>query len=152
MKIAIDTNILGYAEGVNGDEWKREALALIQGLPIPSIVIPTQVLLELFNILIRKAGRTRNEAREKVAEWIVGYESAPTTSTLMATAMDIAVDHQFQIFDAMILAAAAEAGCSLLLSEDMHEGFTWNGVTITNPFKPNRHVWLDVLLSAEGQG
>jgi predicted nucleic acid-binding protein len=33
-----------------------------------------------------------------------------------------------------MLAAAAQAGCRLLLSEDMQDGFTWRGVTIRNPF------------------
>jgi len=50
----------------------------------------------------------------------------------------------------MILAVAAESKCSLLLSEDMHDGFTWAGVTVTNPFSANRHIWLDALMGAEG--
>jgi predicted nucleic acid-binding protein len=150
VKIAIDTNILGYAEGVNGVDRKREADQLLSLLPDAAIVIPVQVLLELFNVLVKRAGWARPEARKAVARWSIGYQPVATTSELLATATDLATLHEFQIFDAMILAAAAEAKCSLLLTEDMHEGFTWNGVTITNPFKPNRHVWLDVLLSPEG--
>ena len=34
----------------------------------------------------------------------------------------------------MILNAAADAGCALLLSEDMRPGFAWRGVTVANPF------------------
>ena len=45
----------------------------------------------------------------------------------------------------MIL-AAAEAGCRLLLSEDMHDGFTGRGVTITNPFASSRHPLLAATL------
>ena len=39
----------------------------------------------------------------------------------------------------MILSAASNADCQILLSEDMQDGFTWGGVTIVNPFleKPN---------------
>jgi predicted nucleic acid-binding protein len=151
VKIAIDTNILCYAEGVNGPALMTEALKLFRQLPTESIVIPAQALLELFNVLVRKAGFSRPAAVPKVTQWMSGYQTASTTSALMTTAMELAVRHEFQIFDAMILAAAAEAKCSLLLTEDMHEGFTWNGVTITNPFKPNRHVWLDLLLSGESQ-
>jgi predicted nucleic acid-binding protein len=151
VKIAIDTNILCYAEGVNGAAPMIEAINLFKRLPTESIVIPAQSLLELFNVLVRKAGFSRADAVPKVTQWIIGYQTASTTSALIATAMELAVRHEFQIFDAMILAAAAEAKCGLLVTEDMHDGFTWNGVTITNPFKPNRHVWLDVLLNAEGQ-
>lgn len=150
MRIALDTNILGYIEGVNGDERKQEAFDLVGQLPDESIVIPDQVLLELFNVLVRKAGWTRAAARTTTARWIGGYQPAATSSELLIPAMDLAVRYGFQIFDAMILAAAAQAKCGLLLTEDMHDGFMWNGVTITNPFRPNRHIWLDMLLS-EGQ-
>ena len=34
----------------------------------------------------------------------------------------------------MILAAAAEAGADVLLSDDLQEGFTWRGLTVCNPF------------------
>jgi predicted nucleic acid-binding protein len=60
----------------------------------------------------------------------------------------LAAKHRFGIWDATILAAAAAAGCRLLLSEDMQAGFTWSGVTVTNPFSSTRHellaAWLGV--------
>jgi hypothetical protein len=42
----------------------------------------------------------------------------------------------------MILSAAADARCRLLLSEDLQEGFTWRGVTVVNPFRAQRHPLL----------
>jgi predicted nucleic acid-binding protein len=150
VKLAFDTNILAYAEGIDGEIEQDHSKRLIRQIPRNLIVIPTQVVAELFNLLVRKGGRNRLEAKLLASDWLLSYEAAPTTALTMRAAMELAVRHEFQIFDAMILAAAAEAKCSLLLTEDMHEGFTWNGVTITNPFKPNRHVWLDMLLSPEG--
>ena len=44
------------------------------------------------------------------------------------------------------LAAAGNAGCRLLLSEDTQQGFTWNGVTVVNPFSVRRHELLEGLL------
>jgi predicted nucleic acid-binding protein len=41
----------------------------------------------------------------------------------------------------------SDAGCRLLLSEDLQEGFTWSGVTVANPFAPARHALLDAVLS-----
>jgi predicted nucleic acid-binding protein len=150
VRIAVDTNVLAYAEGVNGDERMAEAVALLSRIPTESIVVPTQVLLELFNVMVRKAGWSRTEARAKVTEWREGYQLAATSGALLDSALDAAVAHQLQIFDAVILATAAEAGCALLLSEDMHEGFAWNGVTVTNPFQVKRHVWLEMLLDEGG--
>lgn len=147
MKIALDTNIIAYAEGVNGESRKADAMQLISRMPTASIVIPVQTLLELFNLLVRKAGMAREDARLNVEQWLFGYTSVETTSSLMFEAMGLAVRHGLQIFDAMILAAAAGAKCDLLLSEDMHDGFVWNGVTVRNPFEPNSRVWLEDLLN-----
>jgi predicted nucleic acid-binding protein len=44
------------------------------------------------------------------------------------------------------LSAASQAGCRLLLSEDLQEGFTWAGVTVVNPFSSPRHALLETLL------
>ena len=60
----------------------------------------------------------------------------------MIAATDLAALHQISIWDSVILAAAADAGCRLLLSEDMQDGFTWNGVTIANPFASSLHPLL----------
>ena len=49
-------------------------------------------------------------------------------------AIDLATDHSLQIWDALIINVAAEAGCTLLLSEDIQPGFAWRGVTVANPF------------------
>ena len=60
----------------------------------------------------------------------------------MLSAADLATDHHLRIWDAVILSASAEAGCRLLLSEDLQEGFTWRGVTVTNPFSATPHALL----------
>lgn len=43
----------------------------------------------------------------------------------MPQAASLPVDHQMRIWDAIVLATAAEAGCELLLTEDLQDGFTW---------------------------
>ena len=53
MRIACDTNVLAYAEGINGPERRDFALSIIRRLPQSSTVIPVQVLGELFNVLVR---------------------------------------------------------------------------------------------------
>jgi predicted nucleic acid-binding protein len=64
----------------------------------------------------------------------------------MLSATDLATHDQFAIWDAVILSAAAAVGCRLLLSEDLQSGFTWNGVTVTNPFSQPKHELLSALL------
>ena len=147
MKVALDTNILAYAEGTNGVEMREKALELVQSLPSGSVLIPTQVLGELFNVLVLKAKRPAASARTAILGWRDAYPLSETSATVMVNAIDLAADHRLRIWDAVILSATAEAGCRLLLSEDLQDGFTWRGVTATNPFGLTRHPLLDVLLA-----
>lgn len=147
MKVALDTNILAYAEGTNGVEMRDKAIALIQGLPAGATLLPVQALGELFNVLVRKAGRPKTQARIAILTWRDAYPVSDTSATVMINAADLASDHNLTIWDSVILSAAAEAGCRLLLSEDLQEGFTWRGVTVTNPFASPQHPLLETLLT-----
>ena len=146
MKVALDTNILAYIEGVNGASRKASAAEMVARLPAESTYVPIQVLGELFRVLVRKAKYKAASARAAVRNFLDIFPLIETSPSVLTTAADLSVDHGLDIWDAIILAAAASAGCRLLLSEDMQEGFTWNGVTIINPFSATRHELLDELL------
>lgn len=145
MRVALDTNILAYAEGVNGPSMKKSALELIERLPQSSVVVPIQALGELFQVLVRKASRSPSDARSAILGWRNAFGMVETSPSILLAAVDLAVQ-QFGIWDAIILSAAAEADCQLLLSEDMQNGFVWRGVTIVNPFAKPRYPLLDALL------
>ena len=149
MRVALDTNVLAYAEGVNGVERKRTALELVQRLPEGAVLLPVQALGELFHLLVRKAGRPPAKARRAILSWQDAFPLIDTSAEIMLSAADLATDHQLSIWDAVILSATAEAGCRLLLSEDLQEGFTWKGVTVTNPFLTRKHELLVALLAGD---
>lgn len=77
--------------------------------------------------------------------WQDAFAVQPITAAVLASAMDLSADHALLRWDAVMVAAAAEAGCRLLLSEDMQDGFTWRGLTITNPFAVPLHPLLGAL-------
>lgn len=151
MRIAFDTNVLAYAEGINGVERRDAALNLIRRLPQEAAVVPVQVLGELFTVLVRKGGKSRSDAREILLSWRDTFPVVETSPEVMLGAADLAAAHQLGIWDAVILSAASQAGCRLLLSEDFHEGFTWGGVTAVNPFSSPRHALLHALLAEDGE-
>ena len=146
MRVALDTNVLAYAEGVNGAAMRETALALLEDLPPSAVILPVQTLGELFRLLVQKAGRTPAQARLAIMSWRDAFPVAETTEPVMVSALDLATDHQIGIWDAVVLAAAAEADCRLVLSEDLKDGFIWRGVTVTNPFAASRHPLLTSLL------
>jgi predicted nucleic acid-binding protein len=142
MRIALDTNVLAYSAGVNGPERKRDALELLGKLSESETFLPVQALGELFRVLVRKAKISPRLARTTILRYRDTYPLIETSSSVFLSATDLAVDHKINIWDAVIFAAAAEAGCRLLLSEDLQEGFTWGGVTVVNPFAAIIHPLL----------
>jgi len=146
VKVALDTNLLAYIEGVNGASRKATAAKIVAELPAESTYVPVQVLGELFRVLVRKAKYMPASARTAVGNFLDIFPLIETSPSVLTAAADLSVDHGLDIWDAIILAAAASAGCRLLLSEDMQEGFTWNGVSVVNPFSAKRHELLEELM------
>jgi predicted nucleic acid-binding protein len=151
VRVALDTNVLAYAEGINGADRRDAAIALIRRLPQDAAIVPAQVLGELFNVLVRKAGKARGEARNALLSWRDALPVVGTSPEVMQAAADLATDHQLGIWDAVILSAAARSGCRLLLSEDLQEGFTWGGVTVVNPFASPQHALLQALSGEDAE-
>ena len=141
MRVALDTNILAYAAGVNDDRRRDAAERLLRAIPATDIVLPVQVLGELHAVLVRR-GKPREIAAEIVLGWLAFCDTCPTTAACVTRAAGLAAMHRLATWDALILAAASEAGCDILLSEDMHDGFTWGGVTVVNPFAAQPHPLL----------
>lgn len=69
MRVALDTNILVYAEGVNDPERGARADDLVAAFAPTDIVIPVQVLGELFRVLTGKARWPAARARSSVQDW-----------------------------------------------------------------------------------
>ena len=134
MRVALDTNVLAYAEGLGDDVRCQLACDLVAKLnPINSLV-PVQVLGELSRVLTTKLKKSSADARELLLSWSDAVVVADTTWTAFQSAMDLTVDHQISMWDALIMSVAAENKCRLLISEDFQNGFTWRGVTVVNPF------------------
>lgn len=149
MRVAIDTNVLAYAEGVGDATRCRDAIGLVERLPETAALLPAQVLGELMLVLTRKAGRTREAARDAVLTWADSFDVVDSTWASFQSAFDLSVDHEFGMWDALVMAVAAENRCRIVLSEDLQHGFTWRGVTIVNPFLPNESPLLTAVLSQD---
>lgn len=151
-RIALDTNILAYLAGVSRsskDETKitqsREIVRSLRGRA--SLIAPTQALGELF-VVLRRSGAPPEEARRTLAEFAETLGSAASEPRTALAAADLAVDHRLQFWDAMILSASVDAGCTMLLSEDMQDGFVTRGLTIVNPLIEKVNPKLSRVLSA----
>ncbi len=142
MRVAIDTNVLAYAEGLGDAKRCKRAADVVAGLDANNVVLPAQVLGELFNVLTKKAGRSAEQARDAVLSWSDAFDVADSTRDAVTAACDLAAAHQLQFWDALIVSVAVRQQCRVLLTEDLNEGFVWQGMTVVNPFALKAHPLL----------
>jgi predicted nucleic acid-binding protein len=136
---ALDTNILIYVEGY-GDpkkcETARDLLARIEG---ERLLIPVQVLGELYRVLNGKLGVSAGESRDVLAHWGDSGNVAGSELPDLLMAAELSGRHGLQIWDALIMAVSLASGGRVLLTEDMQHGFVWGGLTLVDPFVREPH-------------
>jgi predicted nucleic acid-binding protein len=130
-RVFFDTNVLVYVVGQK-DERTTHAEALVAAGGVVSV----QVLNELASVARRKLGMTWEEIQEALAAIRVLCPSpVPLTIETHEAGLRIAAQYQFHIYDALVAAAALEAECTTLYSEDLQDGQVIDGrLTIRNPF------------------
>ena len=127
----LDTNVLVYAFAA-GDRRSARAEALLA----EGGVIGVQVLNEFTNVARRKLEWSweQVEAALEVIDELVG-PARPLTASIHAHAVEIARDHGLSFYDALIVAAASEADCLVLCSEDLQHGRNFGALAVHNPFR-----------------
>lgn len=127
----VDTNIVLYT--LSNDATKRsQALAILVTQPVLSL----QVLNEAANVMRRKLGFTIPAIREVVLRWMRESRLLRLAPSTLLSALDVAARYGFSHYDSLIIAAALEAGCTTLYSEDLQHGQVIDHrLTIINPFK-----------------
>lgn len=131
-KAFFDTNVLIYAIGQNGPRGPRaEALLANGGL------VGVQMLNEFVSVARRKLRMSWKDVTDALdAIRILCPSPVPITISTHKTALRIAEDHGYGIYDALVVAAALQAGCTTLYSEDLQDGRVFDRkLTIRNPFK-----------------
>jgi predicted nucleic acid-binding protein len=101
-------------------------------------VIGVQVLNEFTSVVRRKLSWdwTQVDAALAVISELMGAPR-PLTADIHTHAVKLARGSTLSFYDALVIAAAADAGCRVLLTEDLQHGRKFGGVTIENPFLGN---------------
>jgi predicted nucleic acid-binding protein len=127
-----DTNVFVYAI-VQDDPRSEKAEELIAEGGMVSV----QVLNEFVDVVRRKARMPWNEVRFAIENIkALCPDPLPVTIDTHGEALAIAEGYGYRIYDALMVASALEARCTILYSEDMHDGQVIEGeLTIRNPFR-----------------
>src|SRR5438477_12898396 len=114
-----DTNVLVYADDKAAPAKQRRALDLVaEHRRAGTGVVSLQVLQEYFVTVTRKLHVDARIARRKV-ELLAEFDVAAPEMTDIVAAIDLHRLHGFSFWDALVVRAAKQAGCSVLFSEDL---------------------------------
>ena len=132
--VFIDTNLLIYA--LSDDQPKRAAVnSVLYGEH--DWIISTQVVIEFINVCQRKHLLPPDDLATTVEEIVASADRLITVDMpVIRRALALFEAHSLSWWDSLIVAAAQHATCSILYTEDLQHGHTFDdALRIENPFQ-----------------
>ena len=132
----IDTNIFIYLFDETSVEKSRIAEELIgQFLENGSGCISYQVVQETLNVVTRKLQASPEQARQLLDNVLEPLWRVNPSRALFRRGLGLQSRFQFGFYDSLIIAAALDAGCRTLYTEDLQHKQQVEGLTIVDPFR-----------------
>ena len=134
--VFVDANVLIYARDPGEPSKQGRAAEWLAHLWLQARGrTSTQVLSEFYVTVTRKlAARVEpDDAWEEVKNFFA-WRPQPVDAALLERTRDVERRWRLSWWDAMILAAAQLQDCTSLLTEDLHDGAVYGGVTVRSPF------------------
>ncbi len=129
-----DTNVLVYRQDPTEPVKQSCAMVLIEDAMEQGVfTLSTQVLQEFYNTMIRRRFMPAAAAQALCEVW-AEHPVAGASAEMVLRAFGLHQRHQFSVWDALIVQAALDAGCTTLYSEDLQHGMRLGSLTIVNPF------------------
>ncbi|MBV6426140.1 MAG: hypothetical protein KIPDCIKN_00650 [Haliscomenobacter sp.] len=133
-KYFLDTNFLVYCFSEDEPEKQAACIRILQeGRGKAHFVLSTQVLAEFAVVMIGKFKQPPAKIKSLIEDLEL-FEVVQVDANLIKEAIDIQTIHQLSFWDSMILAAAKNAHCHTVLTEDMQHGARLVGLKLQNPF------------------
>ena len=133
--VFVDTNVLIYA--LDSTEPKKQQVAKGWRTNLwdnQTGRVSFQVLQEFYAQVTRKWPSFRALARSEVRD-LLTWGPVPVDAVLLQRSWELQDRYQLSIWDALIVAAAKSASCAYLLTEDLQDGQSLDGLLVISPFK-----------------
>lgn len=134
----LDTNVFVYTfDDRNRDKEKKAAHLVRRAVDSGEGIVSYQVVQEFFNVALRRFSHpmTSVEAEQYLITVFRPLLAVHSSPGLYLEALRIVSRHKLAWYDSLIVAAALEAHCGTLYSEDLQDGREIEGLRIRNPFK-----------------
>jgi len=132
----VDTNVLLYAISKASDEAAKAEIA-IDLLESDDLALSVQVLQEFYVQATRrgKSDALSHDQAASLIESFLRYRVQSNTVSIMRAALESRERFQISYWDASVIEAARVLGCDEVLSEDLNDGQSYEGVVVVNPFR-----------------
>jgi predicted nucleic acid-binding protein len=133
----IDTNLFIYQLDASDERKSATADRIIsKGIESRNACISFQVVQECLNTVLRKAEipLSTDETKQYLDNVLAPLYRVSASISIYRRALDLQVRYRYGFYDSLIFAAALDAGCTRLYSEDLQDGQRIEGLTIENPF------------------
>lgn len=151
-RFTLDANVLVYTIHRAEAEKHERAVLVVDRAIERDCVLTIQALAEFYWVVTRKRIVPEREAGGHVRDWLTVFPTASAHADTLHAAVSAASEKRHAFWDAMLLATARDAGCSVILSEDMQDGATIEGVLVRNPFAgPSLPPAVGRLLGLDGE-
>jgi predicted nucleic acid-binding protein len=132
----VDANVVIYAFAKNDPRAETaEKLLALGG------IVTVQNLNEFAAVAVRKLAMPWKQVVEALSALrALCPTPVPLTVQTHEAALRIVSRFGYSIYDSLVIAAALEAGCTTLLSEDLRDGHVIESLPIRNPFASRKDV------------
>ena len=139
MSFFFDTNVLVYVfDRAESIKQARAQDLVTAHMTARDMVLSTQVLQELYVTLTRKKRLGAADALEVVTTF-AQERIVPASADLVLRGLALSQQRQLSAWDALIVQAALQAGCTTLYSEDFQNGARFDELVVLNPFLLQAH-------------
>ena len=145
-RISLDSNVLIYAVDPRDPVRRASAAQIIALAAVVDCVLVPQSIAEFFHVVTRKGVIAKQEAARQVGRWLGIFTlTAGPGGANLSLACSAAISGRFQFYDALLVATAAAAGCTAVISEDMHPGANLGGARLVAAFDPAGRIGAEAL-------
>jgi predicted nucleic acid-binding protein len=133
----LDTNLLVYSVDNTAAARHRLAQQIVDRAVDSECWLTLQALGEFYVVVTRKGMMPPADAAAQAADWLELFPTIAASAAAVRVALGIVAIGRASYWDALLVATAAEAGCAIVLTENMSDGSMLGGLRIHNPFDPS---------------
>jgi predicted nucleic acid-binding protein len=133
-RFTLDTNILVYSIDSKAGLRGHLARRILDLAVHRDGWLTLQAVSEFYAAATRKGHMPPADAAAQANDWLDLFPTLSASAASVRAALRAASHRHASYWDALLVATAAEGGCTMILTEDLADGTLLDGVRIVNPF------------------